>query len=72
MLLGLKSNPERIARRGIDSTALAEFDGIYRKAPTLDNEQEALKAKLEAILDGLTAKINEAKKLVKIEILKGS
>jgi hypothetical protein len=79
MLSGLKANSDKLARRGFDNTALTEFEGLYQKAQTLDNEQESLKAKLktktaelDTTLDDLSAKMSEAKKLVKIDIPKES
>jgi hypothetical protein len=71
---GLKGNGEKLARRGID---MAEFDGLYQKAQTLDNEQESLKAKLksktaelEEVMSKLELRMSEAKKIVKMDIAK--
>ena len=75
MLAGLKQNPERLAKRGLDSDFLSKYETTFGDAQTLDNEQEKLKAeqksKTQVLLQrlkDLSALHSEAKKIVKIEM----
>ena len=75
MLSGLQANPDAVAKRGLDKEFIAKLEKALENAKVLDNEQEALKAKLKtktAELDAevvnLQALYSEAKKLVKMSV----
>jgi len=75
MLSGLQNNTDAVAKRGIDKEFILRLEKSLEMVKTLDNEQEALKAKLKtktAELDGelvsLTAMLSEAKKVVKMSV----
>lgn len=79
MLAGLKANTERLSKRGVDAEFISELEEDYTQSLTLDNDQEALKARLKettAALDGWVDKMrrkrSEARKLVKLEMPKES
>lgn len=75
MLAGLKANPDVVSKRGIDADFVSKFGSVLDKINKLDNEQEALKARLKtktAELDEQLANIlamySEAKKVVKMSV----
>jgi hypothetical protein len=75
MLSGMKKNPDRMSKRGLDGDFMTVYQTNYGEAQELDNEQESLKAKLKETTDKLDKKMtelnkqtSEAKKIVKIEI----
>lgn len=75
LLAGLKSNLERLRKRGIDAAFIAELEEIYNQVLILDNEQEALKARLKEKTSALEEQIgaiqkykSEARKVVKLEM----
>ena len=77
MISGLKSNADRVSRRGIESAFVTKLESSYKNAQTLDDEQEDLKAKLktktaslEHELDTLNLLLSEARKVVKLEMEK--
>jgi fructose-1-phosphate kinase PfkB-like protein len=77
MTAGLKSAGQSLAKRGLDDAFVARLEASAQKAQALDNEQEALKAKLAAQTaalnanrDELLALIAEAKKLIKLDLPK--
>jgi hypothetical protein len=79
MISGLKSNADRVSKRGADAAFIAKFESSYSNAQTLDNEQEDLKAKLktktsslESELDTLNSLMAEGRKVVKLEMEKES
>ena len=79
MLAGLNSNTERIGKRGISAEFISKLQGVHDEARTIDNEQEALKARMKEKSDALNLKMEEldglyreAKKAVKLEMAKES
>jgi hypothetical protein len=62
MISGLKSNSEKVSKRGLDTAFISEYETIYAEAQTLDNEQESLKAKLKEKTEKLEKKMSELKK----------
>ena len=75
MIAGLKANPDAVAKRGLDKEFTAKMEKALEVVKNLDNEQEALKAKLKtktAELDteitNLQALYSEAKKVVKMSV----
>ncbi len=75
MLQALKSNVDKLSRRGIDQPFVDEMESMAKQVKALNEEQEKLKADLKskteslnALMDGLAGKYSEAKKLVKLEI----
>jgi len=77
MISGLKSNADRVSKRGIEAAFVAKLESSYKNVQTLDDEQEDLKAKLKtktASLDGeietLNSLMSEARKVVKLEMEK--
>lgn len=75
MVSGLNANSETVAKRGIDAEFITKLDESLLHVNTLDNEQEALKAKLksktaevEAELASLKELLSEAKKVVKMSV----
>lgn len=75
MLSGLKQNPEPMAKRGLDSEFVTNYEATFNEAQTLDNEQEKLKAEQKSKTDVLQQRLtelgglySEAKKIVKIEM----
>lgn len=79
MLAGLQANKDRLGKRGIDRLFLENLESRYRKSMEMDNEQEALKARLkektaalENELKELEKLLSEAKKTVKLEMPKAS
>lgn len=75
MLSGLKSNPDAVAKRGLDKEFTAKMEKLLEVVKNLDNEQEALKAKLktktaemDAEIINLQALYSEAKKVVKMSV----
>lgn len=47
MLAGLNSNLDKLNKWGIDAEFLGEYQKVYLEVENLDNEQEALKARLK-------------------------
>ena len=79
MLAGLAANAERVGKRGIDQDFITKLDGLYQEALSIDNEQEALKARVKEKTDQLKKKMveieelfREAKKVVKLEMAQTS
>ena len=79
MVSGLKSNTDRVSKRGLDKDFISKLESIMVKSQTLDNEQEDLKAKLKtktSELDNemmeLEKLMSESKKIVKLEMEKTS
>ena len=75
MLAGLKQNADRMAKRGLDATFIANYEAVHGNVRTLDNEQEKLKAEvktkteqLEKECQAMDALYAEAKKTVKLEM----
>ena len=75
MVSGLKSNTDRVSKRGLDKDFISKLESIMVKSQTLDNEQEDLKAKLKtktSELDNemmeLEKLMSESKKVVKLEM----
>ena len=75
MIAGLKANPETVAKRGLDAEFTAKLEKTLEVIKNLDNEQEALKAKLKTKTAELDAEIanlqtlySEAKKVVKMSV----
>jgi len=75
MLSGLKANQAVLSKRGITPEFIAEFETIYQAVLEVDNEQEALKARLKTkthefltLFKQMQQFQHEAKKLVKIEM----
>ena len=75
MISGLRSNPEVVSKRGLDKVFTDKLELSLEKVRTLDNEQEALKAKLktktaelDAELEKLKTMLSEAKKVVKMSV----
>ncbi len=75
MLAGIKQNAERLAKRGLDSEFVTNFETAYNDTQTLDNEQEKLKAEVATKTQQVNQKLqevgafhSEAKKIVKIEM----
>ena len=75
MLSGLKSNTERLGRRGLDSDFVTGFEETMNSAMSIDNEQEDLKAQLkmktaslDTKIDELNKLLSESKKVVKLEM----
>lgn len=79
MLAGLAANAERVGKRGIDQDFITKLAGLYQEAQSIDNEQEALKARMKEKTDQLKKKMaeieelfREAKKVVKLEMAQTS
>lgn len=79
MLAGLKANTDKLSKWGIDSQFITEFEQVYNEAVTLDNEQEALKARLKEKTADLDQKLDvldklgsNSKKIVKMQTPKES
>ena len=77
MIAGLKHNAPEVARRGADSSFVAEYENELRELERLDEEQERLKAQLKSKTEEVDAKkrqveskLAEAKKVVKLAIPK--
>ena len=74
---GLRNNPERVSRRGLDEAFVNLLGTNRNDATTLNDEQEKLKAEkemktaeLEAKLVELDVQMREARKVVKLEFPK--
>lgn len=74
LISGFKSNTERVAKRGIMSENITEFETFLEELKIANNEQEAIKAKLKTKTvevnqkqDRVNRKIDEGKKVVKLE-----
>jgi hypothetical protein len=79
MLSGLKSNADRVSKRGAGADFVTKFESAFAASQTLDSEQEDLKAKLKTKTAALDAKVgeleklmSEARKVVKLEMEKES
>lgn len=77
MATGLKANQAEVARKGIDTGFVTELEKTRLEAIALNDEQEkfksALKIKTEELnakMDIISAKLSEAKKVVKLSIPK--
>lgn len=77
MLAGLKANIDKLSKWGIDQEFLAEYEQVYNEAASLDNEQEALKARLKEKTAALDQKMEvldklggNSKKIVKMQTAK--
>ena len=75
MIAGLQANLETVAKRGLDKEFTAKMERTLDVIKNLDNEQEALKAKLktktaemDSELNNLKALLSEAKKVVKMSV----
>ena len=75
MLSGLKSNTERVGKRGLDTSFITKLEESMTNAQTLDNEQESLKAelktktvKLDEEMVTIQKLMSESKKVVKLEM----
>lgn len=75
LIAGLRANQEQMAKRGISPEFVTELETLKNEVIELNNEQEALKAKLKEKTDLIEAKLGaiekksaEAKKIVKIEV----
>ena len=75
MIAGLKANQAAVAKRGVDADFTIRMEKHLEVLRQLDNEQEALKAKLktktaelDAEVASLQALYSEAKKVVKMSI----
>ena len=75
MLAGLKAQLERLGKRGVDEQFITELEAIYDEVKTVDNDQEAMKARQKEISVLLREKMKElrkrhnlAKKIVKMEM----
>ena len=74
MISGLKNNADRIQKRGIGKDFITNFEAKHGEIETLNNEHEALKAKLKTKTEELNEKLSErkvfedeAKKVIKLE-----
>jgi hypothetical protein len=79
MISGLKSNVDRLDKRGLGADFTSNYETIHKEAQTLDNEQERLKAEQATKTKMLNQKIKElddlhaeSKKIVKIEMDKST
>lgn len=71
----LQENSGRLSRRGLDADFVSQYSADLEQVQSLDNEQEQLKARLNAKtselndkLASLEARYSEARKIVKIEM----
>jgi len=74
MISGLRNNSERAKKRGLDSSFVQGLETDLNEVRNLNNDQESIKAKLKAATDALNKKmesmnkkLDEAKKVVKLE-----
>lgn len=79
MLSGVKNRGQVLAKRGLDQEFVTSMESLHAQAQKLDDEQEALKARLQekttelaGVLEGLALKVSEARKLVKLDLPKES
>jgi predicted RNase H-like nuclease (RuvC/YqgF family) len=75
MVSGLRSNADRVAKRGLTPEFTNGIENLQNKGMTLDNEQEDLKAKLKTkteeldrLIEELEKLLSEARKIVKLEM----
>lgn len=75
MAAGIKSNEAVLSKRGITAAFAAEIQKDIEACTQLNNEQEALKAKLKVKTEELNkkmgelkAKTSEARKIIKLDI----
>ncbi len=75
MASGIKTNEEALLKRGITAAFAAEIQSMIDACTQLNNEQEALKAKLKEKteeftqkMEELKAKTSEARKIIKLDI----
>lgn len=66
---GLRSNLDKVSKRGLDETFISGMEGTAKKVNDLNAEQEALKARLkdktaelDTALTDLKGQISESKK----------
>lgn len=76
---GLKSNMDKVAKRGMDNAFITEMENLSKKATELNAEQEALKARLkdktaeiDKVVKDIKSHISESKKVIKLAIDKTS
>ena len=79
MISGLKSNTERVAKRGLSADFITNLENVQKIVMDLDNEQKDLKAKLKSKPAELeknkviySSLMSEARKVVKLEMEKES
>ena len=79
MISGLKSNTDRVAKRGISTDFITNLENVQKIVMDLDNEQKDLKAKLKSKPAELeknkviySSLMSEARKVVKLEMEKES
>ncbi len=79
MVAGLKVKSDRVAKRGISADFTSKLEALQNDARSLDNEQEALKARqkektveLEKKMKDMKKMLSEANKAVKLEMEKES
>jgi hypothetical protein len=77
MLSGLENNIEQLSRRGITSDFVSKLTTDLSESIGINNEQEKLKADLQAKTNQLQTKltevskaVSEAKKIVKLDVPK--
>ncbi|MDR1886866.1 MAG: hypothetical protein LBQ70_03020 [Prevotellaceae bacterium] len=75
MVKGIRNNQEVLAKRQIDTVFADTLQTCIDRAIALNNEQEALKARLkekteqlDAAMEALTAKAGEARKIIKLDV----
>ena len=75
MLAGLTANKKILSRRGLDDVFIETLTETFSNATSLDNEQEALKArlkektaKLDSVMKDMDKLLSESRKIVKIDI----
>jgi L-lysine 2,3-aminomutase len=75
MVAGLRSNADRVSKRGLSSDFTDKLEQTFTDVMDLDNEQEDLKAQLkmktaelEKKVGSLDKQMSEAKKVVKLEM----
>ena len=76
---GLRSNLDKLAKRGMDEAFVTGMEGMAKKVTDLNAEQEALKARLkektaelDTAMTNLKGQISESKKVVKLSLDKTS
>ena len=69
MLAGLKAQAERVAKRGITAEFITKLQTVNDEAKTMDNEDEAQKARLKETTKSLDEKMKEGEVLFGKNIL---
>jgi hypothetical protein len=74
MIAGIRANQERFAKRGLGNDFPVDMEINLKDVRNFNNEQESIKAKLKTkteelntSMEALEGKIDEAKKVVKLE-----